>query len=217
MSQQARVRIAKRIADEFEDGQIINLGVGIPTLIPDYIEGKNVYLHSENGLLGMGATPEEEFINMDLISASKKPVTMEIGASIFDSSDSFQMIRGGHVDIAVLGTLQVDRTGEVANWAVPGENILGVGGAMDLVAGAKKLIIATMHTSKDGTPKIVNELTFPSSGARKVNMVVTEHAVFEFINEKLFLIEILSDISMGKLKEITATEFETKIQKTIKV
>lgn len=217
MSQQARIRIAKRIADEFDDGQIINLGVGIPTLIPDYIEGKNVYLHSENGLLGMGATPEEGFINMDLISASKKPVTMEIGASIFDSSDSFRMIRGGHVDIAVLGTLQVDRTGEVANWAVPGENILGVGGAMDLVAGAKKLIIATMHTSKDGTPKIVNELTFPSSGARKVNMVVTEHAVFEFIEEKLFLVEILSDISIEKLEEITAAEFETKIQKTIKL
>lgn len=216
MSQQQRIKIARRIADEFEDGQIINLGVGIPTLIPDYIEGKNVYLHSENGLLGMGPTPEEESINMDLISASKQPVSVESGASIFDSSDSFLMIRGGHVDVAVLGTLQVDETGEVANWAVPGQNILGVGGAMDLVAGAKKIIIATMHTSKDGTPKLLGQLTFPSSGVRKVNMVVTEHAVFEFIDEKMSLIEVLSDISIEKLKEITPANYEVSIKKLIR-
>lgn len=216
MSQQQRIEIAQRIAEEFEEGQIINLGVGIPTLIPDYIEGKDVYLHSENGLLGMGPTPEENFINMDLISASKQPVSVETGASIFDSADSFLMIRGGHVDVAVLGALQVDETGEVANWAVPGQNILGVGGAMDLVAGAKKIIIATMHTSKDGTPKLLKELAFPSSGVRKVNMIVTEHAVFEFKNEKMFLIEILSDISIDKLKEITPANYEVNIKKLIR-
>ena len=216
MSQQQRIKIAQRIAEEFEDGQIINLGVGIPTLIPDYIEGKDVYLHSENGLLGMGPTPEEHFVNMDLISASKQPVTVETGASIFDSSDSFLMIRGGHVDVAVLGTLQVDETGEVANWAVPGQNILGVGGAMDLVAGAKKIIIATMHTSKDGTPKLLEKMTFPSSGVRKVNMIVTEHAVFEFKDEKMFLIEVLSDMSLEELKEITPANYVVRIKKLIK-
>ncbi|RNF40214.1 3-oxoacid CoA-transferase subunit B [Planococcus salinus] len=215
LSQQKRIDIAKRIAAEFEDGQIINLGVGIPTLIPDYIEGKDVYLHSENGLLGMGPTPEEEFINMDLISASKKPVTLNTGASIFDSSDSFLMIRGGHVDVAVLGALQVDETGEVANWAVPGQNILGVGGAMDLVSGAKKIIIATLHTSKDDTPKLLEELTYPSSGARKVDMVVTEHAAFEFKEGKMFLREILSDISMEALKDITPANYEVAIEKLI--
>ncbi|RAZ81148.1 MULTISPECIES: 3-oxoacid CoA-transferase subunit B [Planococcaceae] len=217
MSQQQRIKIARRIAEEFEDNQIINLGVGIPTLIPDYIEGKDVYLHSENGLLGMGPTPEEEFVNMDLISASKKPVSVETGASIFDSSDSFLMIRGGHVDVAVLGTLQVDETGEVANWAVPGQNILGVGGAMDLVAGAKKIIIATMHTSKDGTPKLLKKLTFPSSGVRKVDMIVTEHAVFEFKDEKMFLIEVLSDITLEELKEITPASYELSTKKLIRV
>lgn len=216
MSQQQRIKIAKRIADEFEEGQIVNLGVGIPTLIPDYIEGKDVYLHSENGLLGMGPTPEDSSINMDLISASKQPVSVETGASIFDSADSFLMIRGGHVDVAVLGALQVDETGEVANWAVPGQNILGVGGAMDLVAGAKKIIIATMHTSKDGTPKLLEKLAFPSSGVRKVNMIVTEHAVFEFIGEKMFLVEILSDISFEKLKEITPAKYEVNIKKLIR-
>lgn len=216
MSQQQRIKIAQRIAEEFEEGQIINLGVGIPTLIPDYIEGKDVYLHSENGLLGMGPTPEESSINMDLISASKQPVTVETGASIFDSADSFLMIRGGHVDVAVLGALQVDETGEVANWAVPGQNILGVGGAMDLVAGAKKIIIATMHTSKDGTPKLLEKLEFPSSGVRKVNMIVTEHAVFAFKDEKMFLTEILSDISFEKLKEITPAKYEVNIKKLIR-
>lgn len=217
MNQQKRISIARRIAEEFKDGQVINLGVGIPTLIPDYIEGKNVYLHSENGLLGMGPTPEEEFINMNLISASKKPVTLKAGASIFDSSDSFLMIRGGHVDLAVLGTLQVDETGEAANWSVPGQNILGVGGAMDLMAGAKQIILATMHTSKNGTPKLLEELTFPSSGVCKADMVVTEHAVFEFKDEKMILSEILSDISLEELKEITPANYEVKITKLIKV
>jgi 3-oxoacid CoA-transferase B subunit len=133
----AKIKIAKRIAEELKEGEIINLGVGIPTLIPNYIEGKKVYLQSENGLLGIGPTPRDEDIDMDLISPSKQPITAEIGASIFDSSDSFLMIRGGHIDLAVLGTLQVSENGEVANWSVPGETILGVGGAMDLVAGAK--------------------------------------------------------------------------------
>jgi 3-oxoacid CoA-transferase B subunit len=216
LSQSDRIKIAKRVAEELNEGEVVNLGVGIPTIIPDYLGDKKVFLQSENGLLGMGPTPSDEDIDMDLISASKKPITMDLGASLFDSSDSFLMIRGGHIDTAVLGALQVDETGEVANWAVPGETILGVGGAMDLVAGAKHMIIASMHLSKDGSPKIVKNLSFPSSGVRKADMIVTEHAVFRFIHGKMFLIEILSDVSVEELREITEAQFslleKTKIK-----
>lgn len=216
MSQFDRIKVAKRIAEELKEGEVVNLGVGIPTIIPDYLGDKKVYLQSENGLLGMGPTPADEDIDMDLISASKKPISMDIGASLFDSSDSFLMIRGGHIDTAVLGALQVDETGEVANWAVPGETILGVGGAMDLVAGAKRMIIASMHLSKDGSPKIVKKLSFPSSGVRKADMIVTEHAVFRFIEGKMYLVEILSDVSVEELREMTDAHFslleKTKIE-----
>ncbi|WHY33895.1 3-oxoacid CoA-transferase subunit B [Cytobacillus firmus] len=207
MSLSDRIKIAKRVAQELKEGEIVNLGVGIPTIIPDYLDDKKVYLQSENGLLGMGPTPSDEDIDMDLISASKKPVSMDAGASLFDSSDSFLMIRGGHIDTAVLGALQVDETGEVANWAVPGETILGVGGAMDLVAGARRMIIASMHLSKDGSPKIVKRLSFPSSGTRKADMIVTEHAVFKFLEGKMYLIETLSDVSIEALREMTDAEF----------
>ncbi|WP_044746966.1 3-oxoacid CoA-transferase subunit B [Bacillus alveayuensis] len=202
-----RIKIAKRAAAELEDGEIVNLGVGIPTLIPDFLGNKKLYLHSENGILGVGPTPPDHEIDMDLISASKKPITMELGASLFDSADSFGMIRGGHIDVAVMGALQVDQTGEVANWAVPGETILGVGGAMDLMAGAKKIIITCTHLSKKGEPKLVKKLTYPSSGKRKVEKVITEHAVFEFHDEKMILTEIISDISIEQLKMITEAEF----------
>lgn len=207
MSQQDRIKIAKRIAQELPDGASINLGVGIPTLIPDYLGDKKVDLHSENGLLGMGPTPDEANINMDLISASKKPITMDKGASLFDSADSFVMIRGGHIDVAVMGALQIDQYGEIANWAIPGKDILGVGGAMDLVAGAKKIIIASMHQAKDGTPKLVEKLTFPSSGNGRANMLVTEHAVFKFSESGTELVEQLSDLSLEELKKITGAEF----------
>ncbi|MDW0109730.1 3-oxoacid CoA-transferase subunit B [Sporosarcina aquimarina] len=208
MSQSDRITIAKRIVQELKQGQVVNLGVGIPTLIPDYLGAKKLVLQSENGLLGMGPTPPTAEVNMDLISASKAPITMEIGASLFDSSNSFAMIRGGHIDVAVLGVLQVDQTGEIANWAVPGQTILGVGGAMDLVAGANEIIVATLHTSKNGEPKLVKELTFPSSGIRKADLVVTEHAVFKFEEGTMKLVEILSDISLEELKEKTGAEFE---------
>lgn len=207
MKESNRVKIAKRIVQELEEGQFVNLGVGIPTLIPDYLEDKHLVLQSENGLLGMGATPPPEEVNMDLISASKAPITMEIGASLFDSASSFAMIRGGHIDVAVLGALQVDQTGEIANWAVPGQTILGVGGAMDLVAGAKKIIVATSHTAKTGETKLVKALTFPTSGIRKADLVVTEHAVFKFEEGEMKLVEILSDISISQLNELTEAEF----------
>ncbi len=214
LNQFKRIKIAQRIVQELKQGQVVNLGVGIPTLIPDYLGEKKLVLQSENGLLGMGPTPPAAEVNMDLISASKAPITMEIGASLFDSSNSFAMIRGGHIDVAVLGVLQVDQTGEIANWAVPGQTILGVGGAMDLVAGAKEIIVATLHSSKNGEPKLVKELTFPSSGIRKADLVVSEHAVFKFEDGAMRLIEILSDISIEELKEITGAEFEYNSETT---
>ncbi|WP_279326796.1 3-oxoacid CoA-transferase subunit B [Bacillus litorisediminis] len=199
----ARERIARRIAKELKSGMVVNLGVGIPTLIPDFLEpDQGVYLQSENGMLGMGPTPPEDEIDMDCISASKQPVTLDLGASIFSSADSFVMIRGGHIDVAVLGALQVSEKGEIANWAVPGEDILGVGGAMDLVPGAKKIIVAITHNTKDGSPKLVKELTYPISGIRSAELIVTEKGVFSVQNGMLVLEEIAEDTT---LDEITAT------------
>lgn len=213
---QNRIKIAKRIAKELSDGDTVNLGVGIPTLIPDYLGNKDVELHSENGLLGIGPTPSEENINMDLISASKKPVTMAAGAALFDSSDSFVMIRGGHIDLAVMGALQINQYGEIANWAIPGKDILGVGGAMDLVAGANKIIIASMHQAKDGSAKLVDGLSFPSSGNEKADMLVTEHGVFKFTENGTELIEQLSDIKINELRKITGANFSYNSEKLIK-
>ncbi len=207
MSQFDKVKIVKRIINELEENQVVNLGIGIPTIIPNYLKGKKIFFQSENGLLGIGPAPPENEINMDLTSAGREPITMEIGSSLFDSSASFAMIRGGHIDVAVLGALQVDQTGEIANWAVPGKAVLGVGGAMDLIVGAKKVIIAMTHTSKDNQPKLVEKLTFPSSGSRKIDMVVTEHAVFKFNNNKMILIEIISDITLEELMKITEANF----------
>ncbi|GKV68837.1 hypothetical protein NCCP2716_13350 [Sporosarcina sp. NCCP-2716] len=212
MNENRRITIAKRIVQELESGQTVNLGVGIPTLIPDYLDDKQLVLQSENGLLGMGPTPPPGQVNMDLISASKDPITMETGASLFDSSASFAMIRGGHIDVAVLGALQVDRTGEIANWAVPGATILGVGGAMDLVAGANKIIVATLHSSKHGEPKLVEELTYPTSGIRKADLVVTEHAVFRFEEGSMYLVEQLSDLPLDELQEITGAPFQVGLR-----
>lgn len=203
-----KVRVAKRIAMELPQGSVVNLGVGIPTLIQNYLRPESkVYLQSENGLLGMGPTPPEEEIDMDLISASKHPISLGLGASIFSSSDSFVMIRGGHIDVAVLGALQVSGSGEIANWAVPGQDILGVGGAMDLVASAKKIIIAITHVTKDNLPKIVSTLTYPSSGIRKAEMIVTEKAVFKVYNGELFLEEISNNTTIEEIRSMTDAAF----------
>ena len=196
-----RAVIAKRIAQELQDGQIVNLGIGIPTLVTSYIEGKDVYLQSENGLLGMGPPPSESRIDADLISAGKEPVTITKDASFFSSADSFAMIRGGHIDVAVLGILQVNCFGEIANWSVPGQPILGVGGAMDLVVGAKKVIAAATLFTKHGEPKIVESLTYPRSGIRRIEMLVTEYAVFEFEDEKVIVKELLGDLTIEQLQD----------------
>jgi 3-oxoacid CoA-transferase B subunit len=204
-----RKRIARRIAMDLQSGMIVNLGVGIPTLIQDYLKTNHgVFLQSENGVLGMGATPNKEDMDMDLISASKQPISLDKGAAIFSSADSFAMIRGGHIDIAVLGALQVSENGEIANWAIPGQDILGVGGAMDLVANAKKLIIAITHVTKDMKPKIVKNLTYPTSGIRYAEKIVTEKGVFTIEDGKMYLQEIAMDCSLEEIRNYTDAHFE---------
>lgn len=205
-----KIRIAKRIAMELESspGSVVNLGVGIPTLIQNYIrQEKKIFIQSENGILGMGPTPTEDEKDMDLISASKHPITLETGASIFSNADSFVMIRGGHIDVAVLGALQVSAKGEIANWAVPGQDILGVGGAMDLVASVKKIIVAITHVAKNQAPKIVKELTYPTSGNGRAELIVTEKALFRIVNEELYLEEIAETSSLDEVRRLTEADF----------
>ncbi|WP_254119041.1 3-oxoacid CoA-transferase subunit B [Bacillus sp. FJAT-29790] len=206
--QDIKITIAKRIAKELTGGAVVNLGVGIPTLIPDYLEpSQHVFLQSENGMLGMGPTPPKGEIDMDCISASKHPVVLDPGASIFSSADSFVMIRGGHIDVAVLGALQVSEKGEIANWAIPGTDILGVGGAMDLIPGAKKIIVAITHVSKDFSPKLVKELTYPSSGIRSAEMIVTEKGVFAIKEGVMVLEEIAENTTIEEIKATTEARF----------
>ena len=208
MSQDKRHVIAKRIAEELKDGQIVNLGIGIPTLIPTYLSDKTVHLQTENGLLGMGPAPMEDELDIDLINAGKEPVTYLEGSSFFSSADSFALIRGGHVDVAVLGVLQVDLYGEIANWAVPNQPILGVGGAMDLVTGAKKVIAAATLFAKDGTCKLVKELTYKSSGARRIELFVSDYAVFTFTVQGVKVVEILEDVTIEELSKMVGFPLE---------
>ena len=196
----SREIIAQRIARELKDGDVVNLGIGIPTLVSKYIGDKKVYLQTENGLLGMGPPPKEDHIDIDLIDAGKNPTTITPEASFFDSAFSFGMIRGRHIDVAVLGTLEVDRYGEIANWSVPNQPILGVGGAMDLVAGAKKVIVASTLFTKDGYPKLVESLTLDSSGERRVNQFVTEYANFSFQDDEIFIEDIYGDLTFEELE-----------------
>ncbi|MFS0574458.1 CoA-transferase [Sporosarcina sp. 179-K 3D1 HS] len=201
LSQNKRLLIAKRIAEELEEGQVVNLGIGIPTLVTQYLGDREIYLQSENGLLGMGPPPSEEDLDIDLISAGKEPVTNLKGSSFFSSADSFALIRGGHVDVAVLGILQVDIRGEIANWAVPDQPILGVGGAMDLLTGAKKVIIAATLFDKNENSKLVRRLSYKSSGVRRVDLFVSDYAVFTFTLDGVKVVEILEDISIEELSE----------------
>lgn len=200
--------IAARAAKEIQDGDIVNLGIGIPTLVADFLPNdKEVFLHTENGLLGVGPTPFEGEADPEIINAGKLPVTARIGASYFSSSESFAMIRGGHVDIAILGALQVSENGDIANWAIPGKDILGVGGAMDLVAGAKKVIVTTQHCSKNGEPKILRSCEYPITAKGAMSLLITEHAVFRFIDGKMVLEELGQGMTLEKLKEITPAKY----------
>jgi len=212
----AKVRIAKRAAAELRDGMVVNLGVGIPTLVANYVGDKRVYLQTENGILGVGPFPDSEQSDPDLINAGRRRVTIIPGASFFDSAEAFAQIRGGHIDCTIIGALQVSETGDLANWLVPGKDVLGVGGAMDLVVGAPKVIVATQHVTKDGKPKIVPQCTLPLTAQNAVDMIITEYAVFHFENGRLFLDEITSDITPGEIRVMTPAKFEVSSAFTVR-
>lgn len=198
--------IAKRAAKELIDPCTVNLGIGIPTLVAEYIHDENVFLHTENGLLGV-TDVEEKDIDPNLVNAGKLPVGEAVGASYFNSADSFAMIRGGHIDVAILGVLQVDQTGVIANWAVPGKNIMGVGGAMDLLIGAKKVIVAMTHTNKDGSSKLLKECTYPITSTRSVDMIITELAVFKVVDKSLRLVELMPGVTIEEVRTKTEADF----------
>jgi 3-oxoacid CoA-transferase len=198
--------IAKRAAKELTGPCIVNLGIGIPTLVAKYIDDENVFFHTENGLLGV-ADVEEDEIDPNLVNAGKLPVGQSIGASFFNSAESFAMIRGGHIDVAILGVLQVGQTGEIANWAVPGKNIMGVGGAMDLLVGAKKVIVTMTHTSKEGKSKVLKKCTYPITSTRSVDIIITELAVFEVIDKQLKLIELMPGVTIEEVRAKTEADF----------
>lgn len=208
LSKEIQDLIAKRAAAEMIPNDVVNLGIGIPTLVAKFVASDLVYFHTENGLLGVAELVSEDEFDPNLVNAGKLPVSEQIGASYFNSAESFGMIRGGHVDVAILGALQVDERGCIANWAIPGQNIMGVGGAMDLLSGAKKVIVTTTHCSKNGDPKIVKECMYPMTSIRKVDLIITELAVFECRNDRLVLIELMPGISLDEVKEKTDASFD---------
>lgn len=203
--------IAQKVASHIPQYSIINLGIGIPTLVPDYLGDSECYFHTENGMLGVSEL-KEGHLDPQLVNAGKLPVGEAIGASYFHSADSFAMIRGGHIDIAILGALQVDSKGRIANWAIPGKDIVGVGGAMDLLEGAKTIIVTMLHTSKDGDKKLLDECSFPITSERTADLIITERATFKWSTSGYELIEVTDGFTLEDIKESTALQYTVSDQ-----